>query len=46
MRKLKDFFESIVNIFEGILLLIILVFGYPFYRKSLKKYVKLKMNIK
>ncbi len=37
MKKLKDFFESIVDIFEGILLLIILVFGYPFYKKSLKE---------
>lgn len=37
MKKLKELFESIVDIFEGILLLFILVFGYPFYKKSLKE---------
>lgn len=37
MKKLKDFFESITDIFEGILLLFILVFGFPFYKKSLKE---------
>lgn len=41
MKKLKDFFESIVDIFDGILLLFILVFGYPFYKKSLKEMWKL-----
>lgn len=37
MKKLKDFFESITDIFERILLLFILVFGFPFYKKSLKE---------
>lgn len=37
MKKLKDCFESIVDIFEGIFLLFILVFGFPFYKKSLKE---------
>lgn len=41
MKKLKELFESIVDIFEGIFLLFILVFGYPFYKKSLKEMWKL-----
>lgn len=37
MKKLKEFFESIIEIFEGFILIIILVFGYPFYKKPLKE---------
>lgn len=37
MKKLKDFFVNIFSIFETMFILIILIFGYPFYRKSLKK---------
>lgn len=37
MKKIKDFFKSIIEIFEGFLLIIILVFGYPFYKKTLKE---------
>ncbi len=40
MKKLKNFFESIIDIFEGLFLLIILIFGYPFYKKSLKEMLK------
>lgn len=37
MKKLKDFFVNIFGFFETIFILIILIFGYPFYRKSLKE---------
>ncbi len=37
MKKIKEFFESIIEIFEGLILIIILVFGYPFYKKPLKE---------
>lgn len=41
MKKIKEIFETIVDIFEGFYLIIILVFGYPFYKKSLKEMWKL-----
>ena len=37
MKKLKDYFVNIFSIFETMFILIILIFGYPFYRKSLKE---------
>lgn len=40
MKKLKDFFGSIVDIFEGLFLLSILIFGYPFYKKPFKEMIK------
>jgi len=40
MKRIKEFFESIIEIFEGFILIIILIFGYPFYKKSLKEMLK------
>ena len=40
MKKLKNFFGSIVDIFEGLFLLSILIFGYPFYQKPVKEMIK------
>lgn len=37
MKRIKEIFKSTVDIFEGFILIIILVFGYPFYKKSLKE---------
>lgn len=37
MEKIKDFFESIFSAFEFIFVLIILIIGYPFYKKTLKE---------
>ena len=41
MKRIKEIFKSTVDIFEGFILIIILVFGYPFYKKSLKEMWKL-----
>lgn len=37
MKKIKDFFKNIIEIFEGFILIIILMLGYPFYKKTLKE---------
>lgn len=37
MKKFKEFFSDISFIFETIWAIIILVFEYPLYRKSLKE---------
>ncbi|MCC8073298.1 MAG: hypothetical protein LIO62_04150 [Clostridiales bacterium] len=40
MQKIKDFFEGIFTAFEFILILLILVIGYPFYKNTLKEIKK------
>lgn len=37
MKKLKEFLGNIVFIFETIWAIIILIFGFPFYKKTLKE---------
>lgn len=40
MEKIKDFFEDIFTAFEFMLILLILVIGYPFYKNTLKEIKK------
>lgn len=37
MKKLKEIFSNIAFIFETIWALLVIVFGFPFYKKTLKE---------
>ena len=37
MKKIKEFFSNIAFAFETIWAIIILIFGFPFYKKTLKE---------
>lgn len=37
MEKIKDFFEEIITLFEFIFVLLLLILGFPFYKKTLKE---------
>lgn len=36
-KKLKIFFESVCSVIEFIFVLFLLIFGFPFYRKTVKE---------
>lgn len=44
MEKIKDFFESIFTAFEFVLVVLLLIFGYPFYKKTLKEIWEMIIN--
>ena len=37
MGKIKIFFENVISAFEFVFVILLLIFGYPFYKKTLKE---------
>ena len=37
MDKIKNFSENVISVFEFIFVILLLIFGYPFYKKTLKE---------
>ena len=37
MDKIKNFFENVISAFEFVFVILLLIFGYPFYKKNTKR---------
>lgn len=37
MDKIKNFFENVISVFEFVFVILLLIFGDPFYKKTLKE---------
>jgi hypothetical protein len=44
MDKIKNFFENVISAFEFVFVILLLIFGYPFYKKTLKEIWELIIN--
>lgn len=44
MDKIKNLFENVISAFEFVFVILLLIFGYPFYKKTLKEIWKLIIN--
>ena len=44
MDKIKNFFENVISAFEFVFVILLLIFGYPFYKKTYKEIWKLIIN--
>lgn len=44
MDKIKNFFENVISAFEFVFVILLLIFGYPFYKKTLEEIWKLIIN--
>lgn len=44
MDKIKDLFEDVISFLEFVFIILLLIFGYPFYKKTLKEIWELIIN--
>lgn len=44
MDKIKNFFKNVISTFEFVFVILLLIFGYPFYKKTLKEIWELIIN--
>lgn len=44
MDKIKDLFEDVISFLEFVFIILLLIFGYPFYKKKLKEIWELIIN--
>ena len=44
MDKIKNFFENVISAFEFVFVILLVIFGYTFYKKTLKEIWELIIN--
>lgn len=44
MDKIRDLFEDVISFLEFVFIILLLIFGYPFFKKTLKEIWELIIN--